>query len=315
MKIRWMIIFLLGIALPITADLTAAAPQEPAAVVTQVSGEVFLRREGAPKKVKVELASFLLAGDRLDLSPGANLTLAYFQGCRQDILKGKGSVKVLADKTQDAGKTLVSSTPLKKCGSPPKVTITDESSIAKGVVTLRGGAVARLSPSETKVAGVNPLFSWQTARSVLPQRFTVALYDKSLRKLWQARTEYPALELRYPQEAPPLQPGEMYRWSVNESVAYFAVAAPEETGTLEEKRKAYEPAAGAPEADLTYLLFSALLYEEAGFNLEAARYYQRVLQLAPSSRQIHLRLAEIYARMGWSAEAERELEEAKGIGE
>lgn len=305
-----LVLSMVGMAFISLSWSAPAGKKEPAAMITNLSGEVYLLRGGAPKRVKAELAYFLFPGDKLDVGVNGTTTLVYFQGCRQEVLKGKGSAQVLADKTKALGKTVVASTPLKKCGPPPTVEITPESSLAKGVLTLRGQVgITRLSPAETKVLNVNPTFSWSAPE---PRKFTVALYDKILNKLWEGRTE--GQEIKYPAELPPLQRGEMYRWSVNKDVyAYFSVAKEEEVKALEEKRKNYEMNAQSPSSDLTYLLLSALMYSEAGFNLEAANYYQNVLKLAPKSRQVHLRLAETYDRMGWREDAKKEVEEAKKL--
>lgn len=306
---------LVGVGVLLAANLFAATPggkKEPAAVISNLSGEVYLLQEGTTKKKRAELASFLFAGDKLDLGSNGTVTLVYFQGCREETLKGKGAALILADKTKGLGKTVVASIPLKKCGPPPKVEITTESSLAKGVLTLRGqNMITRLSPSETKVLTQSPAFSWSSPES---KKFTVALYDKNLVKLWQVETE--KQEISYPAKASPLKWGEMYRWSVNNDVyAYFAVATEEEIKHLKEKAGSYEIIGGQAHRSTSFFLLVALMYEEAGFNLEAANGYQRVLQLAPQSRQVHIRLAKIYDQMGWRAEAQKELEEAKKLYE
>ena len=78
-----------------------------------------------------------------------------------------------------------------------------------------GGITTLLAPRIGRTFTAHPNFRW--SHSTQAQDFIFELYEDSGAALFKARVD--GLEYRYPENAPELRPGAMYRWNVRPEVA------------------------------------------------------------------------------------------------
>jgi hypothetical protein len=78
-----------------------------------------------------------------------------------------------------------------------------------------GGTTTLLAPRIGRTFTAHPTFRW--SHSTQAQDFIFQLYDESGAVLFKARVD--GLEYHYPENAPGLRPGAMYRWNVRPEVA------------------------------------------------------------------------------------------------
>ncbi len=78
-----------------------------------------------------------------------------------------------------------------------------------------GGTTTLLAPRIGRTFTAHPTFRW--SHSAQAQNFIFQLYDESGSALYKARVD--GLEYHYPENAPELRPGRMYRWNVRPEVA------------------------------------------------------------------------------------------------
>jgi hypothetical protein len=77
-----------------------------------------------------------------------------------------------------------------------------------------GGTTTLLAPRIGRTFTAHPTFRW--SHSAQAQNFIFQLYDDSGTSLYKARVD--GREYRYPETAPELRPGTMYRWNVRPQV-------------------------------------------------------------------------------------------------
>lgn len=78
-----------------------------------------------------------------------------------------------------------------------------------------GGTTTLLAPRIGRTFTARPTFRW--SHSTQAQNFILQLYDESGTVFFKARVD--GLEYHYPENAPELRPGSMYRWNVRPEVA------------------------------------------------------------------------------------------------
>jgi Domain of Unknown Function (DUF928) len=80
-----------------------------------------------------------------------------------------------------------------------------------------GGTTTLLAPRIGRTFTAHPTFRW--SHSTQAQNFIFQLYDEAGAVLFKARVD--GLEYHYPENAPELRPGAMYRWNVRPEVALW----------------------------------------------------------------------------------------------
>ena len=172
-----------------------AAPargDEPTALVEAVNG--------APG---VELMDYVYPGQVIDLGAKGSITLAHFESCVTETIRG-GRVTVGAGHSEvSGGKLSAKETPCQ--GAKPIITAEASEAGAAAKRLGKGGAAAA---REFMIKTGQPVFKWD-APAGQPTALAVYLDGRQPKLVWSQSTK--ARHFSYPPSAPKLEEGEPYR--------------------------------------------------------------------------------------------------------
>jgi hypothetical protein len=157
-----------------------------------------------------------------------------------------------------------------------------------------GTVTTLLAPHKGKAFGLHPLFQWSNPNHNI-KNYTFRLFGpdgKSL--LYEEKVS--GASFKYPENAPPLQPGQNYFWTVQPSVSMFGEAAPVDeiviVGAPERDQIQSRLAATSPDSqDRTDVFVDARLWYDA---IESCT---TRLQIDPSDRYARQLRAELYDQL------------------
>jgi len=169
-----------------------------------------------------------------------------------------------------------------------------------------------LAPRNTHILLDGIVFEWQAVPHA--KRYKIALLGTDgVSVLWQAMTE--ATELGYPQEAPDLAPGQVYRWEVSavmpggqapaSDLAWFAVLPAAGAQRVRDAAKQLAEQLGESAA----LPLAALYADHRLFGL-AIEALEQECSLTRAGPAVYAVLGELYAKTGGFAAAARSWEAA-----
>ena len=180
----------------------AMADDRPLALVEHVTG--------APEAGLVAF-DYVYENDKIDLRPGGELSLAYFDRCEVETFSG-GVLKLKTDKVK-ISKGGVSTTKVRPCQTAALM-LSEEAREA-------GVAVKRVTPfpeeewREISIATAKPTFVWPAQDDQnAPALVTLHLLEaEPVTLVWQGSAN--ANHLAYPDDAPALMPGLPYKVTVS----------------------------------------------------------------------------------------------------
>lgn len=154
----------------------------------------------------IEVMDYVYAGQSIDLGAKGSITIAYFESCVVDTIKG-GRVTITAARSEVSGGQ-VSSKPMTCQGAKP-VIVADASEAGAGAKRVTPFAAAQWYEQVSKSR--LPTFKWPSAGG--PAQVTVSYLDaRPERLVWQENAAKAFVS--YPKTAPALEVGRPYRVEV-----------------------------------------------------------------------------------------------------
>lgn len=289
-----------------------ATADEPAAVVMSVSGEVIvLRVDGAQ-----EPASFgadLSAGDEIRTGEASSADVMFASG--QSIHLGAGSQITIAGEARSAGGGGGDGN---NFGSAKRFLQLKESRGTSSVASLRSAgdaaALRAVAPCQSAVLGGQPLFRWHAPDDAGELALTV--YNDA-GEHWKT-TVNDASEFEYPADAPTLEPGVSYSWTLESEdplrfpplrapASFFEIATEETAGKVE---KALAAVGSSDLSESARAFLRASIYYEHGLLAHAIEETRNAV--GTGGEQMRAILANLYAEAGRTEDA---LSEYDGIRE
>jgi hypothetical protein len=175
-----------------TAPAAKRSARDPVALVEAVSDA----------RAGVDLMDYVYVGQVIALGANGTLSLAYFESCTTETIKG-GTVTVGTTASTVRGGQ-VNAAKVACQGAKPIITADAREA---GASVKRLGPDGKPAPHEWTIKSERPMFKWSSARG---QKVTVALYedDKARKQIW--RRDVTAGFLEYPADAPKLAEGVPY---------------------------------------------------------------------------------------------------------
>jgi hypothetical protein len=304
----WAAIGLTALILIPRATAALATEDTPEAVLMSLSGAVFV--DGADGSSRTgSFGMHLQAGDTIRTGPQASAEILFAAG--NWIQVGPGSSLAIQGPRRPASKADTQGGG-ESFGSVQRFLKLRESRGTSSLATLRSGGdrddLVLLSPCQTRIRDSRPRFRWRAADPAQALKLTVYSNDGVL---WDTPVEQ-ATELRYPADAPALQPGVSYSWTVETTdpllfpprrsqAGFFEILPPDETTQVEQLVDSLQAKDDVSALGRHLLLASA--YYDHGLVEDAASQTQEAVDLDPENPQLRSILARLYAELGRAADA------------
>lgn len=291
-------------ALLILAVIPAVShAQTRAALLTEVAGTVEITRSSGGGAVAASWGMQLYDGDRLSTGTNGSATVLYSDN-RIESLASSGSLTISAGGGQSGTSRAVSSD---RIADVSDLTLhrAGEGEIA-ALGGLRAGAkqaaVVAITPRNSKVLDGRPQFRWFAQEEF--EEYRVSVRDAS-GEIWSADGATSGLE--YPDDAPALEPGGQYYWTVtgmtmldevDSELAPFDVLDDAERGAVQEgvAEIASVLEETGNESSRDYLL--GALYAREGLLGDAVEAFSRIAERHPDATLAHEILGKLYFDMG-----------------
>jgi hypothetical protein len=281
----------------------SALANEPAAVVMAVEGDVHVLRAGGARE-PANFGADLDPGDEIRTGELSSADLLFASG--QSIHLGAGSHITIQGEKRPAGGGSGGGS---NYGSAKRFLQLKESRGTSSVASLRssGGAAAlrATAPCQSAVLGAHPMFRWHAPEDAGELALTV--YDDGGER-WKT-TISDASEAKYPDDAPALEPGVSYSWTLESTdplqfpplrapASFFEIASRETESTVSAALAAVE------ESDLSESarsLVRASIYYEHGLLAQAIEETQRAM--GEGGGHMRAILANLYVEAGRTEDA------------
>lgn len=275
-----------------------------------------LRGEAKASGRRLELGSWVSAGDTVETGRGAQVAVTFFfDRCRRVEMGERSALAVGPQEVRVLRGTLLSDREIQRCYRPQRLSAAGGIGGDQfGMMMLREGE-RRLTgpylwmmPSNTHLREQRPTFRWGGWPSASSYR--VAVSDTSGKRLWETTTADTTLQ--YPHVAPELKRGQLYEWEVQGDggaavqrarfgiVGQEALTYVQEAETVCATRLKQAPKDAAAHVEL------ALAYEGVGMREEAMIQYRKALVSAPNNAALHAAIVALYDEMLLYGEAARE---------
>lgn len=293
-------IFSIAILAPTTARCT---DEEPLAVLMSCKGEITVTTASGTA-VPGSFGYKLQAGDVVTTGTGASAEILFKDG--NWIAVGAGSSMQIKAPREAAPST----EPAREENFQVVQNFLKlkDSEGTSSIAGLRSGGksteIVLESPCQTKIRERAPRFSWKTADPELSLSLTV--YDEN-GVFWKADVEQGADSLRYPPDAPALESGTTYSWTVETSdplifpplrsqAAFFEILEQKEAGQLDQALNSLTARRNPGEATL-YLCRASLYFDHNLFE-DAIKETRMAIEHDPDNMSLHAILARLYAETG-----------------
>jgi hypothetical protein len=304
-------LFLIGVC-----PILLFSQQEPTvlAVISDVTGEVFIKKMNKSEPQKALFGIQLAQGDQITTSKKSNVTLLFSNG--QMIGLGPNSQMIIsgnttADNSKNIGSALA--------GNFSNLTLRRDNKGEVGVLMdLRAGEseqfIIPMSPCNTMIRTNLPELSWESLKPA--DTYMVRLFNTD-GLVWEKETS--DTRLPYPEHAPPLTFGESYFWNVeglelihsfkslNQKFSILPKHEIEAVNDREEEIKTMFA------DDLNSSSFHSVLgayYAQMGMLEEAIHEFIQVKKANPDASLPHEILGKLYRDVGKKDLAIKELQEA-----
>jgi hypothetical protein len=301
-----LVLFALALLLGAASPARAA---DPVAVMVRMDGAVRVQRAAAAAAVAGAVGMQLAPGDQVLVPAGGRAVLLYRTGRTETLVRS-----TRLQPPRGAQRTNVFRQTVRTLG---EVAATDARSQPnrQGMIRPIAGASVPISPRNgVVVRDARPRFVWFAVPGAegyvvqlrkadgQPTRYSVAATDTA----WSL-----------PAEAPALEEGAAYEWTVTTpegraaEVQKFRVATPAERVALDRELEAIRAAGLNPAGD--GLILTAVAYRNAGMHYDALRSLDALAASGvPLGRDFHLLRAAVYDRLGMLPSAEKSYAAADG---
>ncbi len=306
MRLYRTVCFLLCVSITLVA-----AAQEQVALITEVSGEVFVRHTDGSRS-QAKWGEQLHAGDVVETGAAASASILF---ANRSILSMVANSEMEIAGTQSSSRSVdpslladVSDLTLHRTG------VGEIAALGGLRAGTRQAVIAPLSPRNTRVRSDRPHFSWTTTGDFDSYTVTV-LGDEGA--VWTSPAG--AMGLQYPSSAPELTPGETYFWRVDgedmldvvsSGLSSFSVLSntQREAITAGETQITALFTEGQRDATREYML--GALYAKQGLVPEAIVIFESISESHEGSAFLHEILAKLYLESGQKDRAIASLQKA-----
>ncbi len=296
--------------------LTAALwAKHPIGVVTEVKGQVEVRRAGKGAWQPVRVNMPLYAGDILRTGANAKVVVWLPIGRAETL----GPRKMVAIKPPKSNRDSLWRDVWSSFVNQMRTNLSEESlatvAAARQPSPEEWKSFLLLTPRNTRVLDPQVTFVWREVEGAQGYRLTVGIFDEGNR-VWE--TIVKGTSFRYPSSAPALKPGKVYVWQVEaigmphaKESAWFAVAHPGEAKDIRFTLQQLHRIAPDP---LASNLMAASLLESKGYYWDAISLLRKAIQQFPNQPEPLLFLAHLYDAIGLSPyAAEMRVKAKRGI--
>lgn len=293
--------------------VVAVKAENPVGVITEVKGEVQIKRAGKGSWQPVKVNMPVYAGDVLRAGSNGKVVVWMPTG-RAQTLGPKKTVSINPVRsTRDSLWREIWGSFVNRM----KSNFSDENlatvAAARAPVSLPAkNKLALLSPRNTKVLEERPTFMWTEVENAKGYRVAVGFFDDD-KRVWE--TVVSQNSLNYPSDAPELKPGRVYIWQVEaigvpnaKESAWFVVLHPAEVRDI--KFALQQLRSKAPDF-IAYSLVAASFLESRGCYSEAISTLKAALKQSPHQPEPRFLLANLYENIGLSEHAQQMRVEAR----
>lgn len=263
-----------------------ASSAEPVAMITDLKGNVYLANK--PKTASLAVLSYLPPGEEIILEAGAQVVVTYFAQSTEFSFKGPGRVAIQAQEAKALkGSAETRRLDSEKSGAAMK--FVQSGKLTYAAVEMRSLTFFKptlLSPVNTKISGLTPVFKWKGLDNT--EKYVVTLMDEQGRIIQQAEAATNSWAM--PADSM-LQHGTNYRWKVEaflktgdrlNAQGSFSVA---DLATIDRINAKPLPADASFSDKVTYAIF----LEEEGFRESAKIIWQELAAQRPEDPNLKRR--------------------------
>ncbi|MDD4928556.1 MAG: hypothetical protein PHP85_04685 [Gallionella sp.] len=276
--------FTSGLLLLVFSVITYAA--EPVAMVTDVTGTAHLASQKTPAPLAV--LTYLPPGEEIILDAGAHVVVTYFDESSEFSFKGPARIEIQQKIARVVKGVPASVRKLDKEKSAGAAKFARSGKLVFAAVEMRAIAFkpTLLSPVNTKISTLTPMFSWKSANEA--ENYQLVLNDDAGQQVSQVTVTSSSWML--PPEIS-LRPNVNYQWSLIETLktgekltvkGNFSLADEQTTARVFAKRP-------ATEADFSEKLTYAIFLESEGFRDDAKVIWRELAQQRPDDRNLKFR--------------------------
>lgn len=273
-------------------------------LLSLVSGDVQILRQGQAAPVAARTADVLAAGDRVLTGGNSEAGFLFCPEARAGKILAEAEVEFAGASLQVRKGKLGEERKVPSCRLPANLALAASSQLQSGMLRLRGSNLSLLSPSHTTTATLQPRFRWGAVENATV--YEVKLMDREEQILW--RQSVSGTELQYPAEAYALAWGQKYWWrvaardgeeTVTEAGSYFQVLPSEKADQVRVTESGLRQMMQENPGDNSPLFLLAFLYEENEMLDEAARLYAELSQRIGPQPWLQARLNDLMNKLGW----------------
>jgi len=294
------------------AWVSLALATDPVGVLTEIRGQVEVKRAGEAQWTAAQPLLALRPGDQLRATGDARAALVFTGGRgAQAVSAGNSPFTIQPPATaaaSDKVKSLVGSVTDFLSGKQK-----DLAYLPLSVRSVRPPKVVQIQPRATKLLGTPVVFEWSGSNTL---RYKLRLLGPH-GQIWE-QENLPRKPFTYPSSAPALEPGVNYTWQLEPTgqpmqQTEFQILPPADVARVRESLDLLSP------ASLSGYSASSVAMMRAGYEMRDGLYadarHELVTALAsdPDEPTLHLLLGQVYDSIGLGELAEREFIEARDL--
>jgi len=296
----------------ILAWVSVAVAADPVGVLTEIRGQVEVKRAGETQWTVVQPLLALRPGDQLRATGDARAALVFTGGRgAQAVSAGNSPFTVQPPAiaaASDKVKGLVGSVTDFLSGKQK-----DLAYLPLSVRSVRPPKVTQIQPRATQLLGTPVVFEWSGSNTL---RYKIRLLGPH-GQIWE-QENLPRKPVTYPSSAPLLEPGVSYTWQLEPTgqpmqQTEFQLLPPADAARVRESLALLSP------ASLSGYSASSVAMMRAGYEMrdrlyaDARRELMTALTNDPDEPTLHLLLGQVYDSIGLGELAQREFIEARDL--
>ena len=292
------------------ASLALAA--DPVGVLTEIRGQVEVKRAGEAQWTAAQPLLALRPGDQLRATGDAHAALVFTGGRgAQAVSAGNSPFTIQPPATaaaSDKVKGLVGSVTDFLSGKQK-----DLAYLPLSVRSVRPPKVVQIQPRATKLLDTPVVFEWSGSSTL---HYKVRLLGPH-GQIWE-QENLPRKPLTYPSSAPALEPGASYTWQLEPTgqsmqQTEFQILPPADAARVRESLELLSPASLSGYSASSVAMMRAGYEMRDGLYADARRELMTALASNPDEPTLHLLLGQVYDSIGLGELAQREFIEARDL--
>lgn len=289
-----------------------ALAADPVGVLTEIRGQVEVKRAGEAQWTTAQPLLALRPGDQLRAAGDARAAFVFTGGRgAQAVSAGNSPFTIQPPATaaaSDKVKGLVGSVTDFLSGKQK-----DLAYLPLSVRSVRPPKVVQIQPRATKLLGTPVVFEWSGSDTL---RYKVRLLGPQ-GQIWE-QENLPRKPLTYPSSAPALEPAVRYTWQLESAgkpmqQTEFQILAPADAARARESLDLLSPASLPGYSASSVAMMRAGFAMRDGLYADARRELMTALASDPDEPTLHLLLGQVYDSVGLGELAQREFIEARDL--